>query len=247
LAVDPLKLDILVVTKNPTLSSEFQQMIEASAIPVHNIIIETSKPLGPARERAIQRAETERFVWLDDDVWLPKNWYSSVMRYWKEDAKIGWLEGVALPLSPKWYADWTNYTQTRKVRKLKLNERSFNCSAIVLTEALKDWKYPEGKYLGFGSEDLLMSNHVTKKGFTRLRVPVVADHRIDYHGSIWNHISSATKALGALDEYHGLNTAIKYAGTYFGSGCVAAIHKRNPMIIPNALRWSWCWFRDMAL
>jgi hypothetical protein len=240
-----LKLDVLIVTKQSKLAPEFEKTIYDSGIPVNDIIVETSKPLGPARERAIQKATTERFVWLDDDVWLPENWYADVMKYWQDGT--GWLEGVALPNTPKWYADWNHYTQLRPgVRSLKLNERSFNCSAIVVTKALKDWKYPEGEYLGFGSEDLLMSNYVTKKGYLRLRVPVMADHRIDYHGSFWKHTASATKAIGSLKEYHRPSMAIKYGATYFGSGCKAAVHTGNLAIIPNAFYWSWLWFRDMT-
>ncbi len=243
------KLDVLIVTKNPELSEKFHSMINESEIPTNRIIVETSKPLGPARDRAIQKVTTERFVWLDDDVWLPKGWYSSLMKYWTSE-KIGWLEGLALPSSPKWYADWSNYTfekNQRTVQKLGYNERSFNCCAVVVTEALSDWHYPQGPYLGFGSEDLLMSNHVTRKGYERWRVPLRAEHRLNYTGSIWNHISSGSKGLGSLKENHKLSIGMKYAVTCLGSGCLAAVHTKNPEIIPNALHWSWCWFRDLAL
>ncbi|MDG6995867.1 MAG: glycosyltransferase [Nitrososphaerota archaeon] len=242
-------LDVLIVTKLESLASDFQNMIADSGIPVNRIIIENSKPLGPARERAIQKVETKKFVWLDDDVWLPKNWYQSLMEYWDND-NIGWLEGLALPTTPKWYADWTNYSYQKhkhEIKNLKPNERSFNCCAVVVADALKDWHYPAGEYQGFGSEDLMMSNHVSQKGYNRLRVPIVAEHRINYGegNSIWKHIREGTKSLGSLPEYHSPSKAFRYAISCFGSGCIASVKQRNMSILPNATKWAFYWFRDM--
>ncbi len=241
-------LDVLLVTKN-RISPEFEEMIK-SAIPVHDIIIETSAPLGPARERAIQRAQTERFVWLDDDVFLPVNWYDTVIKYWNRE-KIGWLEGLAIPSAPSWYSDWSHWRFRGDIKKktvwnLKPDERSFNCCAIVKTGALSDWHYPKGPYLGFGSEDLLMSSHVTNKGYDRVRVAIEAEHRLVYGNDFWRHVKSGIGGLAGVPQYRNSKTAIRLSLTCIGSGVKASFGTGNLAIIPNAVRWGWYWWRGLG-
>jgi hypothetical protein len=245
-------VDVLLVTKN-NISSEFESMIRR-AIPVNEIIIETSAPLGPARERAIQRAKTDKFVWLDDDVYLPENWYNSVMAFWTaEEKKIGWLEGLAIPSVPSWYSQWTHWRfakdiEKKTVWKLGLNDRSFNCCSVVKRDALSDWHYPQGKYLGFGSEDLLMSMHVTNKGLLRMRVAIEAEHRLEYGstGEFWKHVERGVKGLAGVPQYHNLKAALRNSGACVLSGTKAGFATGNFAITTNSIRWGWYWFKGLA-
>ncbi|MDG7011406.1 MAG: glycosyltransferase [Nitrososphaerota archaeon] len=243
-------VDVLVVTKND-ISPEFEEMIK-EAVPVHEIIVEKSYPLGPARERAIQRSSTDRFVWLDDDVYLPQGWYDSLMAFWN-DAKIGWLESLAVPSTPPWYAQWSHWRFAKDVAKrtvwdLGPNERSFNCCAIVKRDALSDWHYPAGEYLGFGSEDLLMSAHVTDKGYRRLRVAIECEHRLAYGDTqeFWSHIRKGVKGLAGVPQYHNLKTALRNSGACVLSGVEAGFATGNLSITANSIRWGWYWFRGLA-
>jgi len=243
-------VDVLLVTKN-NITSDFEEMIR-EAIPVNEIIVETSYPLDRARERAIQKCKTEKFVWLDDDVYLPKDWYNSVMKYWTDD-KIGWLEGLAIPSAPSWYSQWTHWRfrndlVRKTVWKLAPNDRSFNCCAIVKRDALGDWHYPPGEYLGFGSEDLLMSAHVTKKGFGRLRVAIEAEHRLAYadNDDFWKHVKRGVEGLAGVPQYHNLRAALRQSGACVLSGMKAGFATGNPSIVSNSIRWGWYWFEGLA-
>jgi len=243
-------IDVLLVTKN-NISSEFEEMIK-EAIPVHDIVIESSYPLGPARERAIQRAQTEKFVWLDDDVYLPKHWYDSIMNYWTSE-KIGWLEGLAIPSVPSWYSEWAHWRFAKHIAKhtvwkLGPHERSFNCCSVVKLNALKDWHYPKGEYLGFGSEDLLMSSHVTNKGYERVRVAIESEHRLVYADTkeFWKHVERGVKGLAGVSEYHNLKTAIRNSAACVFSGTRAGLATGNTAIITNSIHWGWCWFKGLA-
>ena len=243
-------VDVLLVTKND-ISPEFEEMIR-KAIPVHEIIIEKSFPLGPAREKAIQKSNTDKFVWLDDDVFLPQNWYDSIMAFWT-DENIGWLEGLAVPSTPSWYSEWSHWRFAKDIAKhtvwtLGRNDRSFNCCAVVKRDALSDWHYPEGEYRGFGSEDLLMSMHVTNKGYRRLRVAIESEHRLVYGDTqeFWKHVQRGVKGLAGVKQYHNLKAALRNSGACVLSGTKAGIATGNLSITTNSIRWGWYWFKGLA-
>src|SRR5260370_14332143 len=86
----PTKVDVLVPSVKG-LQPEFVEHLR-SRIPGHCIL--TSSVLGPARARQelMERVDTDWFAFVDDDVMLRSDWWSSVTRMVGPD--VGGVEGL---------------------------------------------------------------------------------------------------------------------------------------------------------
>jgi glycosyltransferase involved in cell wall biosynthesis len=231
LEVNPKEpIDVCIVS-NRKIEDELLAMLHAS-VPVKNLIIDSkTSPLGKAREKAISEVSTQRFMFLDDDVYIPPNYYTDLMKYWGE--KTGWLEGWAIPWKPEWYHEWTvSRFNHSSVIKIPYNGRGFCCASVIKTDTLSDWRSPPDLHF---YEDLVMSNHVIQKGYEVVRVPVACEHRIPY--DIWKHVESG---IQQNKKVRGLSKTqlIKYALTYWLSGMKASVDMRNPSIASNSIKYA---------
>ena len=201
------------------------------AIPVANLIIDNSKPLGnireslgKARESAISKVNTNRFVFVDDDIVLPKDWFQTIMKYWKRDT--GWLEGWTIPTQPEWYRKWTLFRFYKSgIQNVLMNQRGFTADTIIKTDLVRDWTY-----LG-GFEDLSMSNHVISKGYTVLRAPIACYHHIGYD------VFKQAK-MGARLQKRTYREKLRYVALTTGSGFKASFSTKDLSICKNAIKLS---------
>jgi hypothetical protein len=219
------KVDVCVVTLRG-LSQEFYDTLH-KAVPVNHIIVDrTTKPLGKAREAVIQKVETDKFVFVDDDVYLPPNWYTDIMKFWTGD-DIGWVEGWSVPSQPPWYAKWTMCQfKDAKTQSIPYNGRGFTLDTVIKTKLVRDWVSPQN--LDF-FEDLALSNFVITKGYKILRVPVKSEHRIPY--SVFDQMRKGAKAANRKTS-----ARISFSAKTFLSGVKASFVTGDLSIGYNALK-----------
>lgn len=137
-----------------------------SNIPVKKLIIENSKPIGLARQRAIEKVTTPIFAFIDDDVLIPENWFHTMMRE-MENSIIGACYG----LSNYRFVLPVNSNQQRS--EVKTGERFNTNNCLIRTELVKDWKPTIGLNC---YEDLDLGQHIMSKGYRILRVPSKVIH-----------------------------------------------------------------------
>ena len=227
----PEKIDVCVVTLNE-LPQAFIEHLYA-AIPINNLIIDRSKPLGSsrlslgkARQHAIQEITTEKFVFVDDDISLPKNWYQKIMNYWKED--FGWLEGWTIPTQPEWYKKWTTSRfNASTVKIIRQGERGFTADTVIRTDVVRDWNYEDGY------EDLSLSNYVNSKGFKVVRAPVACWHEINY--DIYDHYRKVSPYLFA-NRKRTFREALNQSSRTILSGGLHSVRQGDLAIFYNAVK-----------
>jgi hypothetical protein len=221
------KVDVCIVTLRG-LSQEFYDRLY-KAIPVNNVIIDnTTTPLGKAREAVIRKVQTDRFVFLDDDVYLPPNWYGDINKFWTTK-DIGWIEGWALPSRPSWYSKWSKSRFDEALPQfIPFNGRGFTLDTVIETRLVKDWVSPPD--LDF-FEDLALSNFVVSKGYKVLRVPVLSEHRIPYN--LFDQMRKGAKAANRKTS-----ARISFSTKTFLSGVKASFKTGDASIAYNALKLS---------
>ena len=176
----PTEVDVLVPSLKG-LSSEFVGHVR-SRLPVHCIL--TSSVLGPARARQelMERVDTEWFAFVDDDVKLRPDWWSTVTGMIAPD--VGGVEGLWSYLAGDKRVD--DYTRAmERLAKLLRREswrdridRAFTGDTLVRTEAVKNIRMPNIPVW----EDEYIRLWVEKNGFRWLRTPhVVCDHLRTYN------------------------------------------------------------------
>ncbi len=176
----PTKVDVLVPTLKG-LSSGFVEHLH-SRIPVHCIL--TSSVIGPARARQelMERVDTDWFAFVDDDVKLRSNWWSTVTGMINDN--VGGIEGLWSYLAGDKRVD--DYTRAMaRLSKLLRQEswrdridRAFTGDTLVRTEAVKNIRMPNIPVW----EDEYIRRWVENNGFRWLRTPhVICDHLRRYN------------------------------------------------------------------
>jgi hypothetical protein len=176
----PTKVDVLVPTLKG-LSSDFVEHLH-SRIPVHCIL--TSSVIGPARARQelIEHVDTDWFAFVDDDVKLRSDWWSSVTGMINDN--VGGIEGLWSYLAGDKRVD--DYTRAMaRLSKLLHQEswrdridRAFTGDTLVRTKAVKNIRMPNIPVW----EDEYIRRSVEKNGYKWLRTPrVVCDHLRTYN------------------------------------------------------------------
>ena len=223
-------VDVCLVTLRG-FDQSFKAMLR-DAIPSMNqlIVDSTTKPLGKAREAIIEKVTTEKFVFVDDDVFLPRGWFDMMMKYWDKDS--GWLEGWAVPTHPPWYHNWTmsRFKRAQPVA-LGVNQRAFTLDTIIKTEAVADWRSPEG--LDF-YEDWEMAKHTLGRGFSVKRVPVASEHRIPY--DVWSQLDKGIKQLKRSGK-SSYGARVEYGFNAAASAIIASIRERDVRIASNGIKY----------
>ena len=176
----PMNVDVLVPSLKG-LRSEFVEHLR-SRMPVHCIL--TSSVVGPARARQalIERVDTDRFAFVDDDVKLRPDWWSTVTRMVNLD--VGGVEGLWSYLGGDKRVDDYTRAMARLARMLRQEswrdriDRAFTGDTLVRTEAVKNIRMPNIPVW----EDEYIRRWVEKNGFRWLRTPnVVCDHLRTYN------------------------------------------------------------------
>jgi len=174
------KIDVLVPSLKG-LSSEFVEHIR-NRIPVHCIL--TSSVVGPARARQelMERVDTDWFAFVDDDVKLRPDWWSTVTGMIRPD--VGGVEGLWSYLAGDKRVD--DYTRAMAVLSRLLRQeswrdrvdRAFTGDTLVRTEAIRNIRMPNIPVW----EDEYIRRWVEKNGFRWLRTPhVICDHLRRYN------------------------------------------------------------------
>jgi hypothetical protein len=175
--VENVKIDVCVVTKNNKKPRGLEN------VPINNVIIETSKPLGLARMKAIQKVETPNFAFVDDDVIIGENWFKTVFSSMND--KVGAVHGNTVNVGlGHWITNGFRKHNVTKYRTLKLGQRGFTTCTLIKTSLVKDW-VPSTKDLS-SYEDYEITQHILNKGHKWLSIPTDSLHKTD-----WKHISKS--------------------------------------------------------
>lgn len=165
-----MKIDVCIVTKNNSTPKGLEH------IPINKIIVETSKPIGYARMKAIEKVTTPIFAFIDDDVKVSENWFKGLIKY-MDDEKVGAVWGTiknrGLLIFDRAYTDIISYGE------LKYSDRFNTNNSLIRTELVKDW-IPS---IGLNCyEDLDMGRHIMNKGYKILNIPMDTIHYKDFIG-----------------------------------------------------------------
>lgn len=179
--IEQMKVDVCIVTKNvENLSPRLLDKIHK--LPLNKLIIETSRPLGMARQRAISQVETDWFLFIDDDVIIGDRWFQTLVKYISLP-KVGAIEGIApvKGLGKKWEVP-LNSILPKKVVEVPKNKwaRGYTHNTLIRTSLVKDWR-PSSKLQAF--EDLALTKHIQLKGYKWIKVPAQV-----YHVQSWSKI-----------------------------------------------------------
>ena len=194
----PAKVDVLVPTLKG-LSSDFVEHLH-SRIPVHCIL--TSSVIGPARARQelMERVDTDWFAFVDDDVKLRSNWWSTVTGMINDN--VGGIEGLWSYLAGDKRVDDYTLAMARLSKLLRQEswrdriDRAFTGDTLVRTEAIKNIQVPNIPVW----EDEFIRQWVEKKGFRWLRTPqVVCDHLRRYNLKPSYNVGKYGYYLGKVD------------------------------------------------
>jgi len=176
----PASVDVLIPTLMG-LKSEFIEHVR-SRIPVHCLL--TSSVAGPARARQelMERVDTDWFGFIDDDVSLRPEWWSTVTGMIGPD--VGAVEGLWSYLA----GDRRVHDYTKAMTRLaELSgreswtdriDRAFTGDTLVRTKAVQGIRMPNIPVW----EDEYIRMWVQKNGYRWLRTPkVVCDHLRRYN------------------------------------------------------------------
>ena len=153
-----------------------------SRIPVH--CIRTSAVIGPARARQelIERVDTEWFAFVDDDVNLRPDWWSTVTGM--IDPDVGAVEGLWSYLAGDKRVDDYTRAMARLVGLFRREswrdriDRAFTGDTLVRTDAVKGIHMPNLPVW----EDEYIRMHVERNGYKWVRtLNVVCDHLRRYN------------------------------------------------------------------
>ena len=176
----PAEVDVLVPTLKE-LSNDFVEHLR-SRIPVHCVL--TSSVIGPARARQelMERVDTDWFAFVDDDVKLRSDWWSTVTGM--INPSVGGIEGLWSYLAGDKRVDDYARAMARLARLVRQEswrdriDRAFTGDTLVRTEAVKNIRMPNIPVW----EDEYIRRWVEKNDYEWRRTPnVVCDHLRTYN------------------------------------------------------------------
>jgi hypothetical protein len=164
------QIDVCVVTRTGKLPSGL------SFIPKNNLVIETSRPLGLARQKAIAKVRTGWFAFIDDDSDISSSWWSELEHYRVE--RVGAVQGDIQNVGLGGGFDQVLARHNKNVVSLKLGQRGFTHNTLIRTSLVKDWQPSSPKLEAY--EDWELTQHILRKGYEWLVVPTSARHFISW-------------------------------------------------------------------
>jgi len=193
----PEKVDVLVPTFKG-LSGEFVEHLR-SRIPVHCILTSSVIGLARARQELVERVDTDWFAFVDDDVKLRPDWWTTVTGMIRPE--VGGVEGLWSYLAGDKRVDDYTRAMVRLARLLRQEswrdriDRAFTGDTLVRKEAVKNIHMPNIPVW----EDEYIRRWVEKNGFRWLRTPdVVCDHLRTYNLTPSYNVGKYGYYLGTL-------------------------------------------------
>lgn len=136
-------------------------------------VVLNNENLAKARATGIKLVDTEYFVFIDDDIELPKGWFKRVVSYM--DQSVGAIHELLNPnpVVAKWLQfleEWTSYKKKSQKRCTVVDvtienaskRRGYTHNTIVKADLAKDWR-PSSSVSAY--EDWLLMKHIVTKGY----------------------------------------------------------------------------------
>lgn len=234
-----MKIDVCVVTKSRSNAKYIIDKFSRASF-VNNIIIETSKPLGLARKRAIGKVTTEWFAFIDDDVVIPdpEKWFLEIKQHIAPG--VGAIEGTDLlvGLGKKWDTSIKQFRLLGVKTPIKLSNstwtRGYTINTLIRTELVTDWTVSNNNLEAF--EDLELTKHIQKKGYVWLKVGVTV-----LHLKTWKQFFKNSLWLGRTLTYCNLFTNREKSFKFLDETVYFLKVALNPTIkFPFKFRWAVC-------
>jgi glycosyltransferase involved in cell wall biosynthesis len=162
-----MKVDVVICTLDPKQVRPKLMNVLEHAEWVNSIILETSKPLGPARLIAINKCTTEFVAMFDDDVEIPESWFDKVYALFDDS--------VVAVSSPDLSDDPTHHAfQLISDRILKLSKRDtpYVDNTLFRKSAWEGYDPP----LAFYCEDEILYEFIKTKGKWLHTPPIGVKH-----------------------------------------------------------------------
>lgn len=167
-----MKIDVCIVTRKTEHPMDEDMGLEH--IPINEIIIDRSKPIGIARMNCIKLVKTKIFAFIDDDITVTENWYKGLMPF-MEDKQVGAVWGTitnkGLGICDRAYGAVIPFGELKKKDRFNTN------NSLIRTEVVRDWKPTIGLNC---YEDLDLGRHIMNKGYKILIIPCDTIHRKSY-------------------------------------------------------------------
>ena len=152
------KIDICIPSLNKNNKAyciEKAVYLRSIGIPVNNILVSSKKGLAKARNDLMNKATTEWFLFLDDDIVLNKKWWDKIKKHIESD-KIGAVNGFGLTDN----LIMTTIRHLFLLRGLK-HQRGFTSNTLIRKMAVKEIVLTrEGRL-----EDLELQEKIRAKGY----------------------------------------------------------------------------------
>lgn len=183
------RVDVCFVTRRawPEISRLAEKNL--ARVPYHHVILEQSRPLGLARQRAIAQVDTPWFVFLDDDVELGDSWWADLCCSVKPE--VGAVTGT---LSIKgmgsiWDTGINNWLRIQKSKATEITGRASTHNALIRTDLVRDWTPADPRLETY--EDYQLTQYVRAKGYRWLEAPALAYHLKSWTGMAKNALWEA--------------------------------------------------------
>jgi glycosyltransferase involved in cell wall biosynthesis len=141
-------------------------------------IFQTDNSLAKSRQLGIQNVDVDYFVFIDDDIILPKGWFKKL---WSNvDSKTGAIHAYALPAvhlpyEEKWRI-WQEKWVKSKQRRSKLNGAPLR-KEVKIIEIKKENK---NKFLGY-THNTIIKLDACRDWITTIDLPVFEDQVLLWH------------------------------------------------------------------
>jgi len=219
-------------------------------------VVQTDGSLAKSRQLGIKNVDTEYFVFVDDDIILPKGWLEKLEN--NIDSETGAIHAYAvpalrLPYEQEW-REWQEKWAVSKLRKHKTPSTEYESKIIEIVEgnkstfagythntiirldACKDWK-PSADFPVF--EDQVLLWHIVKNGYkwkiTReITVPHFSYRNLTEHlrKYRWRVAGQRLVGLTILSSRQLLFTHIIKR---FAMSCKSCLAVKDPRVIPYVL------------
>jgi len=165
-------------------------------------IIYDDTTLGSARLKGLNHAKTDWIAFIDSDIELPENWYTTMTTTIqnlekKHKLKIGWIYGRTIddrePLRSEKL--WKMELELKKTgyRKLKQGDRAYTNNTLCLRKPLLNANI---KHLN-AWEDYVLTQNMLKAGYDVIEVPITCTH---LRSETYSKFGIMTEAWGIAGE-----------------------------------------------
>ncbi len=215
----------------------------------HVRILLTDDRLAKARQLGIKQVDTEYFVFVDDDIILPRGWFA---RLWSNiDSRTGAIHAHAIPAKRlpyeeewrEWQAKWSERTAKPSEKgMLEVTKKNMNSfwgythNTIVRTELCRDWNPPVDLSV---FEDHLLLRHIVKKGYIwkimqELRVTHYSYKDLAEHLRKVKWRVAGGRIIGVVDYSLG-QLLVTNLVKYLVKGLLASVDMGDPRILAYVL------------